>query len=232
MKVTLFSQVSIDGKLTLGAGSSSKDLFTLLDDNDKKFIHEFRGKVDGIMVGKKTIDTDNPFLTNRYQENRNPIRIVPTSTMDLDFSSNIFTDNEKTIVVTTEEGKDDGKIDYIKSIGKECLVFGKDKVDFTNLFKHLEKEFNIKSIMLEGGGYLNWTLFEENLVDEIILMQLPIIIGGYDNVSLVDGKGFKDIESLKKFEFLECKPRKNYSMLRFKRQKAVSKICDLKYKII
>ena len=34
MKVTLFSQVSIDGKLTLGSGNSSKDLFNLLDDDD------------------------------------------------------------------------------------------------------------------------------------------------------------------------------------------------------
>ena len=66
------------------------------------------------MVGKNTIDTDNPFLTNRYEENRNPVRIVPTSTMNLDFSSNIFTDNEKTIVVTTENGKNNGKIDFIK----------------------------------------------------------------------------------------------------------------------
>ena len=64
-------------------------------------------------------------------------------------------------------------------------------MDFKSLFKYLEKEFNIKSIMLEGGGYLNWTLFEQNLVDEIILMQLPVIIGGYDNVSLVDGDGFQ-----------------------------------------
>lgn len=219
MKVTLLSQVSIDGKLTLGSGNSSKDLFNLLDESDKKFIHEFRGKVDGIMVGKKTIDTDNPFLTNRYDENKNPVRIVPTRTMNLDFSSNIFTDNGKTIVVTTQNGKNDEKMGFIKYIGKDCLVFGENKVDFKSLFKHLEKEFNIKSIMLEGGGYLNWTLFEENLVDEIILMQLPVIIGGYDNVSLVDGAGFHDLQSVKKFKCIECKLRKNYNLLRFERER-------------
>ncbi|MBD7911879.1 MULTISPECIES: dihydrofolate reductase family protein [Clostridium] len=217
MKIILLSQVSIDGKLTLGVGTSSKDLFNLLDDNDKKFIHEFRGKVNGIMVGKKTIDTDNPFLTNRYEENKNPVRIVPTSTMNLDFSSNIFTDNEKTIVVTTEMGKDDKKVDFIRNLGKECLIFGKDKVDFKSLFNYLEKELNMKSIMVEGGGYLNWTLFEQNLIDEIILMQLPVVIGGYNNISLVDGEGFKDLESIKKFKFTECRTRKNYNLLKFER---------------
>ncbi|MDZ5001254.1 riboflavin biosynthesis protein RibD, partial [Clostridium perfringens] len=130
MKVTLFSQVSIDGKLALGSGNSSKELFNLLDDDDKRFIHEFRGKVDGIMVGKKTIDIDNPFLTNRYEENKSPVRIVPTSTMDLDLSSNIFTDSEKTIVLTIEEQKNNPKADLIRGLGKVCVVFGEDKVDF------------------------------------------------------------------------------------------------------
>ncbi|MBW6410644.1 dihydrofolate reductase family protein [Clostridium weizhouense] len=217
MKVTLFSQVSIDGKLTLGAGNSSKDLFNFLDEGDKKFIHKFRGNVDAIMVGKKTIDTDNPFLTNRYEENKNPVRIIPTNTMNLDLSSNIFKDKERTIIVTTENGKNDEKLNFIKSIGKEYLIFGENKVDFKELFKYLENELNINSIMLEGGGYLNWSLFNENLVDEIVLMQLPVVIGGYNNVSLVDGEGFKDLDSLKKFKFLEFKPNKNYNLLRFER---------------
>ncbi|GAA0084932.1 2,5-diamino-6-(ribosylamino)-4(3H)-pyrimidinone 5'-phosphate reductase [Clostridium sp. CTA-7] len=217
MKVTLFSQVSIDGKLTLGSGNSSKDLFNLLDNDDKRFIHGFRGKVNGIMVGKKTIDIDNPFLTNRYEESKSPVRIVPTSTMDLDLSSNIFTDSEKTIVVTIEEQKNNPKADLIRGLGKVCVFFGEDKVDFKKFFEYLEKEFNISSIMLEGGGYLNWTLFEQDLIDEIILMQLPVIIGGYNNTSLVDGDGFKDLEDIKKFKLIECKPRKNYNLLRFER---------------
>lgn len=217
MKVTLFSQVSIDGKLALGSGNSSKELFNLLNDDDKRFIHEFRGKVDGIMVGKKTIDIDNPFLTNRYEENKSPLRIVPTSTMDLDLSSNIFTDSEKTIVVTIEKEKNNPKADLIRGLGKVCVVFGEDKVDFKKFFEYLEKEFNISSIMLEGGGYLNWTFFEQDLIDEIMLMQLPVIIGGYNNTSLVDGDGFKDLEDIKKFKLIECKARKNYNLLRFER---------------
>lgn len=217
MKVTLFSQVSIDGKLTLGAGKSSKDLFTLLDDDDKRFIHEFRGKVDGVMVGKKTIDTDNPFLTNRYEEDKNPVRIVPTSTMDLDLNSNIFTDDERTIVLTTEKQKSNKKVDLIRNLGKICVTFGEEEVDFKKFFQYLEKEFNMSSIMLEGGGYLNWKLFQQNLIDEIILMQLPVIIGGHNNPSLVDGDGFKALESVRKFKFMECKPKGNYNFLRFER---------------
>ncbi|WP_256989975.1 dihydrofolate reductase family protein, partial [Paenibacillus sp. VTT E-133280] len=82
-KTTIFSQISIDGKLTMGAGNSSKELFSLFSNEDMEFIHLFRGNVQGIMVGKNTILTDNPFLTNRYEENKNPIRIIPTTTFQI-----------------------------------------------------------------------------------------------------------------------------------------------------
>lgn len=217
MKVTVFSEISIDGKLTLGAGNSSKELFSLLDQDDMRFIHKFRGEVDGIMVGRKTVETDNPSLTNRYELNKNPVRIVPSRSIDIPKESNILKDNVKTIIVTTEVGGTDEKIDFIKSRGKDCLICGKDGVDFEMLFKKLESEYNIKSIMLEGGGNLNWSLFEKDLVDEIILMQLPVIIGGESNISLVDGKGFTDLNSIKKFKVSEVEPRKNYTLMKYTR---------------
>lgn len=60
MKVTMFCQTTIDGKLSLGRGISSKEILSLLDEEDKRYIHSFRGKVDGIMVGKSTLQIDNP----------------------------------------------------------------------------------------------------------------------------------------------------------------------------
>lgn len=61
------------------------------------------------MVGKNTILTDNPFLTNRYEENKNPIRIIPTTTLDIPLDCNVLSDQGKTIIVTTEKGRDEEK---------------------------------------------------------------------------------------------------------------------------
>ncbi|EFM10231.1 bifunctional deaminase-reductase domain protein [Paenibacillus curdlanolyticus YK9] len=219
MKTTVFSQISIDGKLTLGAGSSSKQLFTLFSNQDIEFIHQFRGHVQGIMVGKNTIHNDNPFLTNRYEENKNPIRIVPTATMDIDLDSNILSDDGRTIIVTTELGKDDDKIEQIRARGKDCIVCGHDKVDFAELFRRLESEFGITDLMVEGGGFLNWHVFDQDLADEIILMQLPIIIGGADNITLADGEGYRDLAFAKKYKIVEVEPRENYTLMRY--QKAI-----------
>ncbi|MGF7048644.1 riboflavin-specific deaminase-like protein [Paenibacillus sp. DS2015] len=215
MKITVFSQISIDGKLTLGAGNSSKDLFSLLNEQDIEFIHKFRGKVDGIVVGKNTILTDNPFLTNRYEINKNPVRIIPTSSMDIPLDSNVLTDDGRTIVVTTENGKDMEKIKQIQELGKECLICGTDSVDFKELCVQLENKYGITSLMVEGGGFLNWKVFDKDLVDEIVLMQLPIIIGGGTNVTLVDGEGYEELTTTKKFKVVEMQQQENYTLMRY-----------------
>ncbi|MBY3618886.1 riboflavin biosynthesis protein RibD [Acinetobacter sp. CUI P1] len=217
MKTTIFSQISIDGKLTMGAGNSSKELFSLFSSEDMEFIHLFRGNVQGIMVGKNTILTDNPFLTNRYEENRNPIRIIPTTTLDIPLDCNVLSDQGKTIIVTTEKGRDEEKIKQIRERGKDCLICGKDKVDFVELERQLEQNYGITSLMVEGGGFLNWHIFNQDIVDEIILMQLPIIIGGSTNITLVDGDGYQQLSFTKKFKVVEIQPKDNYTLMRYKK---------------
>ncbi len=217
MKTVIFSQISIDGKLTLGAGNSSKDLFDMFSTEDIRYIHKFRGSMDGIMVGRKTIETDNPFLTNRFEQDRNPVRIVPTTTMDIELYSNIFKDEKKTIIVTTENCADDEKVEAIRKMNKDCIICGKDTVDFKELFRRLESMHSIHSIMVEGGGQLNWNLIKEGLIDEIVLMQMPVIIGGANNITLVDGDGYTNLPELKRYELQEVKPKQNYTLLRYTR---------------
>ena len=111
--------------------------------------------------------------------------------------------------------------DYIREQGKEVMVTGEDQVDFRDLFAKLSAR-GIRHIMVEGGGNLNWQMFDADLVDEIILMQLPIIIGGADNVTLADGAGYRELQATKRFKLDEMKPQPNYSLLRFSRDRVVN----------
>jgi 5-amino-6-(5-phosphoribosylamino)uracil reductase len=215
-KVTVFSQTSIDGKLTLYEGASSKAFFALLDDEDFRFIHAFRGRVDGIMIGRRTVATDNPSLTNRYEKGKNPVRIVPSLSLELPWESNVLSDEHRTIIVTAECA-DRSKIRRIRDTGKECLVCGEDKIDFVALLSRLALEHNIEKVMVEGGGLLNWTLFSLGLVDEIILMQLPIIVGGVRTTSLADGTGVSSWDLVRHFSLSEVESRKRFLLLRYTR---------------
>ncbi|MBQ1328673.1 MAG: dihydrofolate reductase family protein [Eubacterium sp.] len=198
MKIELVSEVSIDGKITFGMGKSSKDLFNLMTEDDLKYIHSIRSKVDGILVGMNTIRNDNSSLTCRYVKGKNPIRLIPSNSLELRDDFNILNDGYKTIILTTEKNRD--RSEKYKSYTNVDFIFaGEDSVDFEKAFEILETEYDIHSIMLEGGGTLNWTLIQKDMVDELVVLRLPIIIGGRNNVSLVDGEGFKHFKASKKY---------------------------------
>lgn len=218
MYITIFSEVTIDGKLTLGRGSSSKVLFDMLDQSDLEYIHEFRSRNDGILVGINTVRMDNPSLTCRYGSHpKNPIRIIFTNSLNIPKDAVVLTDNNKTIFVTTEANRDRAK-SIMERNNKECLFCGKNgKVDVVKAIEELENKYNIHSIMVEGGGEINWSLLEKNIVNHIILMQLPIIAGGRDNISLVQGEGFKSLEQVSKFNLVNIEQREKCIVLEYKK---------------
>ncbi|MFN3871239.1 MAG: dihydrofolate reductase family protein [Aquificaceae bacterium] len=192
--VIIVSEVSVDGKLTLYRGASSKELMTLMDQEAYRYLHEIRAKVDGIMVGCETVRTDNPSLTVRYAEGKNPTRIIPCSTANVPTDSNIFSKDAPTIIVTTKRAPQE-RIEKIKALGAEVLIVGEDLVDFDRLLPMLY-ERGIKSLMVEGGASINWELIRRGYVDEIRLIHLPVIVGGENVPTLVGGEGFKSLRNL------------------------------------
>ncbi|MCS7171637.1 MAG: 2,5-diamino-6-(ribosylamino)-4(3H)-pyrimidinone 5'-phosphate reductase [Aquificaceae bacterium] len=192
--VIIVSEVSVDGKLTLYRGASSKELMTLMDHEAYRYLHEARAKVDGIMVGCETVRTDNPSLTVRYVEGKNPTRVIPCSTANVPLDANIFSKDAPTIIVTTERAPKE-KVEKIKAMGVEVLVVGEDLVDFDRLLPMLYGR-GIKSLMVEGGASINWEFIRRGYVDEIRLIHLPVIVGGENVPTLVGGEGFKSLKNL------------------------------------
>jgi 5-amino-6-(5-phosphoribosylamino)uracil reductase len=192
--VIIVSEVSVDGKLTLYRGASSKELMTLMDQEAYRYLHEIRAKVDGIMVGCETVRTDNPSLTVRYVQGKNPIRIIPCSTANVPLDANIFSKDAPTIIITTKRAPED-KVEKIKEVGAEVWIVGEDLVDFDKLMPMLV-ERGIKSLMVEGGASINWEFIKRGFVDEIRLIHLPVIVGGENVPTLVGGEGFKKLRNL------------------------------------
>jgi 2,5-diamino-6-(ribosylamino)-4(3H)-pyrimidinone 5'-phosphate reductase len=192
--ITLISEMTVDGKLTLKRGLSSKIIMGLMDLESQKFLHKKRTEFDAIMVGSNTIKIDNSILTNRLTEGKSPIRIIPCSDASIPPGSNVLNRDAPTIIVVSENA-DAGKVDAIKGTGAEVLVCGESQVDLELLMARLWEK-GIRQLMVEGGPTLIWLLINKHLIDHVILIQIPYIIGGDTTPSLVGGPGVDSIDQV------------------------------------
>ena len=187
-KIILSAAISLDGKMATTSGdsklSSKKDLVRL---------HKLRSRIDSILVGKKTVVKDDPELTVRYSKGKNPIRIILDSSGTIPNKSKILqtSNNVKTIVVVSEKITKKN-LQRLKKFPIELWIIGKNQVDIKSLIKKFEQK-KIKTILLEGGGTLNWEFVKNNLIDEYYITVTPFILGGQNAISLVQGEGFDKI---------------------------------------
>ena len=72
------------------------------------------------------------------------------------------------------------------------MIIGERQVNIKSLIKNLGKR-KIKTILLEGGGTINWEFIKNNLVNEFFITVTPFILGGKDAITLVQGEGFDKI---------------------------------------
>ncbi|MHA1149133.1 MAG: 2,5-diamino-6-(ribosylamino)-4(3H)-pyrimidinone 5'-phosphate reductase [Promethearchaeota archaeon] len=213
--ILLSAAMTIDGKIASKAGDPE-----LSDEQDWKEVHKLRSEVDAIMVGKNTILKDNPKLHIKYHEHKGYYRIVVDSNLFTPINSNVITfqpDIYPTIFCCTENASEE-KINRFESKGVRIIRSGTAaQVDIKNLLPQLHA-MGIKSILLEGGGNLNWSFIRNNLVDEIRLAIAPWIIGGKDATSLVEGEGFEKMLEAPRYELIKAYNRENYVILRYKKR--------------
>lgn len=189
---------SLDGKIAVSTGDSK----WITDLEARKFAHKLRKICDAILVGKNTVIKDDPELTCRLVKGKNPLRMVLDTNLSLDLIYKVFeVDSDKrTIVVCGEKASKDKEI-FLKNRGIEVwrIPLKEDKVDLNALMDKCF-EFGINSIMIEGGGKIHGSFFEQNLVDEIFYVIGPLIIGDREGVQAVESKPLK---SLKEAFYLE-----------------------------
>lgn len=184
--VLVVSEVSLDGKLTLSKGTSSKLLLSSMEEEAFKYLHEVRAKVDAIMVGCETVRIDNPSLTVRFVSGKSPARVIPCSTGDIPLDSNIFSPDAPTFVAVSKRAPKE-RIEALKEVCSGVLILGEERVDLELLLSELYN-MGFKSLMVEGGAVLNYELFRLGVVDELRLIHIPLVVGGQDVPSLVGGQ--------------------------------------------
>ena len=184
----MISEVTLDGKLTIGKGVSSKILMKYMSHESEVMLHETRAEYDAIMVGSSTIRIDNSSLTVRLVEGKSPLRVIPNSEADLSPDHAVFDTSKAPTVLGVSEKATTNHLQQFRDIGVDVVVAGKDKIDYPLLMKILMEKYGVKSLIVEGGSTLNWHMLHHHLVDEIRIINMPFIVGGSDTPSLVDGE--------------------------------------------
>jgi len=196
--VTLKFACSLDGKIATSSGESQ----WISCAASRKFTHHLRDINDAILVGIGTVLADNPSLTTRLIDGKNPVRVIVDSNARTPLDSNVVTDKSARTIIAVTENAPHEKISALESCGVEIITAGGgERVDLEILMRTLA-EREITSVLVEGGGKIHFAMLSAGLVDKIFAFVAPKIIGGSDALTAIEGAGFaklSDAVTLKNF---------------------------------
>lgn len=136
---------TVDGFIAPETKNEQKPVW-ITNEFSRQLVHKWRAEEQAILVGANTVLQDNPSLTVRDWTGENPIRIVIDKETKLQKNFNVFNNEAKTIIISKNE------IDFSRNIAQQiCSV----------LF-----EYDITSVIIEGGAKTLQTFIDENLWDE------------------------------------------------------------------
>lgn len=181
--------MTMDGKIATRSGRSE----WITGEAARRHVQEDRHRYFGIMVGVGTILADDPLLTCRLPDGKNPVRIVCDSRLRTPLNARVVRTTEEAPTILATCSREEALARPYREAGCEVLMLPpKDgHVDLLELMAVLgEKE--IDSVLLEGGGILNWSALQSGVVNKVQAYVSPKLFGGAGAKSPVEGIGVED----------------------------------------
>lgn len=178
--------MTVDGKIACDTGESK----WVTSEEARYHVQNTRNALTGIMVGVQTVINDNPSLTCRIENGRNPVRIICDSHLRIPDSSVVLKTANKIRTIIATISDDTQRINQVEKMGAEIIktVPFNGRVDLKDLVVKLG-DLKIDSVLLEGGGTLNQSALEAGIVNHIQAYIAPKIFGGSGRYTPVRGKG-------------------------------------------
>lgn len=126
--------------------------------------HKKRAENDAIMVGRRTVQLDNPSLTTRHWYGHNPQRIVLDRALSLPASLEVFNGKVPTVIFTERGATNKESVSYV------TIDFNRQLLPQIMEYFYLH---NIQSVLIEGGKQLLDTFIENDLWDEAFVEKCP-----------------------------------------------------------
>lgn len=218
--VFLCTWMSLDWKLSTFERKQSE----IASDDDKDILYQWRLVADAVMVWWRTLILDDPWLTVKTKERQqerlkngkseDPMKVAVLSNLEYIKPQWAFFErgNARKIIFTTSKSSND-KIEELRSYC-DIYVCGESKVDLQESMKILYSLW-VKNLMIEWGGELIYSLFKDNLVDEVNLKIGNLILWWRTSTTLCDWEWFTK-ETVKKLELISFEKKWNSLILKYK----------------
>ena len=178
--VTLCYAQSIDGSL---AAVSGKPL-ALSGFESLKLTHRLRAAHDAIVVGIGTVLSDNPRLTVRHVEGRDPQPVVLDSHLRIPLNCGLMRDPDRCVWLAAAEGYAPRRRQAVEDAGGRVLcapATADGRVDLPAILARLAED-GIETAMVEGGVRVIKSLMAARLADYIVVTIAPHFVGGEPDV--------------------------------------------------
>jgi diaminohydroxyphosphoribosylaminopyrimidine deaminase / 5-amino-6-(5-phosphoribosylamino)uracil reductase len=172
--VSLKVAMTLDGKIATTQGRSQ----WITGAEPRAWVHAWRNQVDALLTGIGTIEVDNPSLTSRISNGKNPARFIVDSNLSISLKSKVLNDGAAPTFVATLDSAPQRKRKHLESLGIEVWSFRGQgsQVPLRALLKKMASR-GFLWVGVEGGARLVSSLLKYQLIDEMNLFLAPKIFG-------------------------------------------------------
>ncbi len=179
--------MTLDGKIATRTGDS----FWVSGEAARRLVHHWRSGYDAVIVGGNTVRKDNPQLTVRLVEGRNPLRVVLSRHLDLPLNAQIWDQSvAKTLVFSSHTAN----LEVRKALEKS----GVEVCPLANLTPRAVSEALAErqclSTFWESGGTLSWAAVHEKAIQKLFSFIAPSLVGGASAPTPLAGEGIAKME--------------------------------------
>ena len=192
--VTLKAAMTLDGKIAPPADAAGAATGWITSELARSHVQELRHQNDAIMVGVGTVLADDPLLTDRSgKPRRRPfLRVVLDSRLRLPLESQLVRTAQNDVLVLCSFAEQNCMRELReKGIRVEQIAASDDgRPDMQAVVRRLG-EIGVTSVLVEGGGLVNWAALAAGVVDKVFLYYTPKILAGTESVPFAAGAGFR-----------------------------------------
>ena len=190
--ITVSYAQSLDGSIA----TAGRQQIQLSGPESLRLTHQLRAHCQSIMVGIGTVLADNPSLTVRLVEGRNPQPIILDTRLRTPPDANLVQRSDLSTWIVIGNHDPDGSSETFRQKGITLIGCRRDDdgmIDLVTLMALLGRR-QVDSIMVEGGARVITSLVKLKLADLFVITVSPKLVGG---LPIIDTRGFAAASPLK-----------------------------------